>query len=460
MFSGRRFSRHPSRYEEIDDSRQRVCATTEYSTNNNMTEIADTSLIGKTIDGRFVIEEVIGEGGMATIYKARQLRVNRPVAIKTLNLQVDMRAIYHERFQLEIASLCALAHPNIVTVYDYVVGPNNEPCVVMDYLRGQDLQQLLLQCGPMGVERFATIFVQVCSALEHAHENGIIHRDIKPSNIVLMDQKMDFVKVVDFGLAKIGSESADLINANSRNAGDISINPKLTQVGELWGTPPYLSPEQATSKPQDERSDIYSLGTVMYEMLTGREPFFQAVSVYETIQCHINSMPPPLETANPNVKVPLAVQEVVFKCLRKNPQDRFQTVSALRKALVEACSSSLERDAAEALHQLASQAIDRDRQPMRRISREVSTENDPESTLKLEPEPPSTSLRMRQMDQQNPKAGSKIRSHIIWILSFIVGFLIMFAVTTLMDRLGDNGRNRESGSQPSDHRAHPVPRLR
>src|SRR5215813_3883418 len=178
------------------------------------------ALIGKTLDDRFYVEEVLGTGGMSVVYKANQLRVNRPVAIKMLKLQVHDRPGYRERFEREIASLCALNHPNIVTVYDSGIGPYDEPYVVMDYLRGRSLETLLRDEGPLDIDRFARITVQICSALDHAHRKGIVHRDLKPGNIVLIDDEMDFVKVVDFGLAKLGEESR-----------------KITHSGELWGSP-------------------------------------------------------------------------------------------------------------------------------------------------------------------------------------------------------------------------------
>lgn len=316
-------------------------STTQEPTTTSHSEqpAARDPLVGTVLDGRFEVEGILGSGGMSVVYRAKQLRVNRPVAIKTLRLQLDTKPVYRDRFQREIASLCALSHPNIVTVYDCLIGADNQPYIVMDYLKGRDLEALVKHEGPMDAKRFGRIFVQVCSALDHAHKKGIIHRDIKPSNIVLMDDDMDFVKVVDFGLAKIGAD-----------------NRKLTQSGELWGTPPYMSPEQCMSKPEDERSDIYSLGAVMYEALTGLDPFHNALSVFELIQTHVTKPPPPFAETNPQVHVPVPVQDVVFKCMAKAPADRYQNVVELQDAIVQACASIMERDAVEALHQLALQA--------------------------------------------------------------------------------------------------------
>lgn len=278
-------------------------------------------LVDTTLDGRFVIEEVLGSGGMSVIYRARQLTVNRHVAIKTLRMQMDARPIYKERFEREISSLCTLNHPNIVTVYDCIIGPDDQPYVVMDYLRGRSLEALIKSEGPIVVGRFASIAMQICSALDHAHKKGVVHRDLKPANIVLMDDETDFVKVVDFGLAKL--------SVDNRN---------LTQSGELWGSPPYMSPEQCMGESGDHRSDIYSIGAVMYEMIVGKDPFNDARTVFDFVQRHIHASPPPFFQANPNISVSFKLEGVIFKALEKSPLDRYQSALELQDAIVEACS--------------------------------------------------------------------------------------------------------------------------
>lgn len=281
-------------------------------------------LIGTTLDGRFYVEEVLGSGGMSVVYKAKQLRVNRYVAIKTLIMRLDTKPVYRERFQREIQSLCALNHPHIVTVYDCLIGDDDHPYVIMDFLRGRSLEALIEEDGPLSLDRFARIAVQVCSALEHAHRNGIVHRDLKPGNVVLLDEENDFVKVVDFGLAKIGEDSR-----------------KLTKSGELWGSPPYMSPEQCMGKEVDARSDLYSLGAVMYEMLTGKDPYHEAVTVFELIQQHVGAPPPPCAVTNPSVIVPQSVEDVIKKAMAKDPAERYQTAGELRNALVRACTGNV-----------------------------------------------------------------------------------------------------------------------
>jgi serine/threonine protein kinase len=303
-------------------------------------------LIGKTLDGRFVIEEVLGTGGISVVYKATQLRVNRPVAIKTLQVRLDGKEIYRERFQREISSLCKMSHPNIVTVFDCIIGEDGQPYVVMDYLRGRSLQALIDDTGPLSLERFARISLQICGALDHAHKRDIVHRDLKPGNIVLMDDEMDFVKVVDFGLATLGEDSR-----------------KLTQTGEIWGSPPYMSPEQCMGRSGDARSDIYSLGVLMFEMLAGQDPYHGSISVYEFIQNHVNIPPPKLSQVNASVSVPPAVESVIFKALAKDPSKRYQSGQLLQTAILEACSGSVDRNTGDFLLHLAGEARSNSSEP-------------------------------------------------------------------------------------------------
>jgi len=280
-------------------------------------------LVGTLLDGRFQIEEVLGSGGMSVVYKATQLRVNRHVAIKTLRLQLDSKPVYRERFQREISLLCTLNHPHIVTVYDCVIGEDDQPYVVMDYLRGESLEAMIARHGVIPIDRFARIAVQVCGALDHAHRKGVVHRDLKPGNIVLMDEDVDLVKVVDFGLAKLNQD-----------------NRRLTNSGELWASPPYMSPEQCTGKSEDERSDIYSFGCVMYEMLCGKDPFHYAQTVFELISTHVGVPPKSMAETNPAVAIPPKIEAMVMKCLEKEPADRFQNAIELRDALAEACAGT------------------------------------------------------------------------------------------------------------------------
>ncbi len=298
-------------------------------------------LIGTTLEGRYYIEEILGTGGTSVVYKAKQLRFNRYVAIKMMKIQFEKNAVHRERFEREIASLSTLSHPNIVSVYDYTVGPDDQPCVVMDFLKGRSLEALINEDGPLDISRFARIAVQIAGALEHAHRHGIIHRDLKPGNIVLMDEELDFVKVVDFGLARLREE-----------------NKRLTQTGEFWGSPAYMSPEQCRGKPGDERSDIYSFGAVMFEMLTGKDPFFDAGSVLDVLHKHGYVTPPRFVDVTPQLRIPRALEAVVFKCLEKDADARIQNAREVQNAIIKACSNVVGPDGINQLSSLTQSRID------------------------------------------------------------------------------------------------------
>lgn len=299
-------------------------------------------LVGMKLDGRFEIESVLGSGGMSVVYKAKQINVNRYVAIKTIRMQLGRNSTARDRFQREVNTLCAMNHPHVVTVYDCLFGDDGAPFVVMDYLRGRSLDFLIAQDGPFSMDRFLNITLQVLSALDHAHANGVVHRDMKPGNIVLLDDQTDFVKVVDFGLAKVEEE-----------------NRKLTQSGEILGSPPYMSPEQCLGKPGDIRSDVYSLGVVMYEMLTGMDPFNYVSSVFEMLQCHTSSIPPSMKDKNPDVSVPPVVEAVIFKAMEKDPSKRYQTIRELQDALVGACAGPVSKTSGDVALRAAASAASR-----------------------------------------------------------------------------------------------------
>lgn len=280
--------------------------------------IRPASMIGTTLAGRFLIMEILGKGGMSVVYKAKQIAMDRDVAIKTLDVHVDTKPVLKERLEREVKSLCKLNHPHIVTVHDWLIGEDGHPYIVMDCLRGQSLQALLKE-GWLNLERFQNIAVQILNALDYAHKQGVAHRDIKPGNIMLIDDETDLVKVLDFGLAKIRED-----------------NRRLTHSGQIWGSPPYMSPEQCMGEEGDGRSDIYSLGAVFYELLTGKDPFCKAGQLYQILHSHIHDTPPPMVVANPKASVPPLVEQVICTALAKDPDDRFQTMAEFKDQLVSA----------------------------------------------------------------------------------------------------------------------------
>lgn len=267
-------------------------------------------LIGKTIAGRYLIESYLGGGGMSHVYKARHLHINdKVVALKLLQSQdfVDPQQVL--RLQQEANAAGSLSHPNIIAVQDFGLSSSTQPYLVMDYFAGRSLEQLIKADGPIDLDRLVGIVGQVCSALAHAHEHGVIHRDIKPSNIMVAQDEngKDVVKVVDFGIAK-------------RSTADAEIS-KLTHTGDILGSPLYMSPEQCLGRAVDGRSDVYSLGCVIYESITGVSPFV-GDSVFETIYRHLNEAPRALSAGalgNSHLK---GLEAIVFRMLAKLPDDR------------------------------------------------------------------------------------------------------------------------------------------
>jgi len=283
--------------------------------------LARDPMIGTCLMGKYDIIDVIGHGGMGVVYKGRQVLMERIVAIKMLQSQHIADSMSVKRFHQEGKASSKLNHPHVITVYDFGVTPSSgQPFIVMDFLLGVSLADLIKSEGQIGVERSIKILCQSTDALDHAHRMGVIHRDLKPSNIMLIDyeDEKDYVKVVDFGVAK-------LITAGGEQQ-------KLTQMGEVCGSPVYMSPEQVQGLELDNRSDIYSMGVVIYETLTGRLPILGKTMV-ETMSKHITEMPPRFNEIRPDLYIPERLEAVVFKALSKDPADRHQTMAELTRDL-------------------------------------------------------------------------------------------------------------------------------
>ncbi|MDP1826903.1 MAG: protein kinase [Archangium sp.] len=280
-------------------------------------------LIGQTIDGRFRIVDVIGKGAMGKVYRAVQLPLNRAVAIKLLDSRygAGRDESFKQRFLVEAALTSKLNHPNTVRVLDYGSTRDGLFFLAMEYLDGETLEKLLTK-GPLPWHRVLSIGQQMARALREAHELGVVHRDLKPGNVVLLhaDDDADFVKVLDFGLVKSFVEGHELEGR------------AITQQGMLMGSPPYMAPEQGEKNRADPRSDIYSLGTMLFEMLSGKPPFSGAGAL-EVILKHVNQPVPPLVTPSKFEAVPDALRAIVMRCLAKSPMDRFQSMEELLLAL-------------------------------------------------------------------------------------------------------------------------------
>ncbi len=279
--------------------------------------------IGRSIlNGQFKILRKIGTGGMGSVYKASQVEMNRLVAVKILHAKLKDRKDLVSRFRREARAMSHLEHPNTARVMMYGELDEGELYIVMEYLEGRNLNQIVRREGPMSLERAIPVLVQVCGALEEAHELGIVHRDLKPENIFLTNRAgfTDFAKVLDFGLAKVTEREL--------RPGSIM----LTQEGMVFGTPEFMSPEQAQGQVLDRRSDLYSLAIILYEALTGKLPFDARTSM-EYIQLHVTKPPIPLDERVPGKTFPAGLSDVINKALEKDPEDRWATAAAFGEAL-------------------------------------------------------------------------------------------------------------------------------
>ena len=270
------------------------------------------NIIGKTIANRYEIISKTGVGGMATVYTARDNVLNRKVAIKVLKDEFTTDEEFVKRFNSEAQAAASLSHPNIVSIYD-VGNEDGIYYIVMELVRGKTLKQIITEEGALPWKWSVNIAMQIASALETAHKNNIVHRDIKPHNIIITEDGV--AKVTDFGIAKAVSNST------------------ITAFGTTIGSVHYFSPEQAKGGYTDAKSDIYSLGVVMYEMLTGRVPFDSDTSVSVALK-HMQEPPvPPMEI---NDNIPQAVNDIILKAMEKEPMARYQTATAMMRDLSRA----------------------------------------------------------------------------------------------------------------------------
>ncbi|HKR67175.1 MAG TPA: protein kinase [Thermoanaerobaculia bacterium] len=268
--------------------------------------------------GPYEILSRIGEGGMGEVWRARDSRIGREVAVKVLADAFDVGDAAVRRFEQEARAAGALNHPGLVTIFD-VGTTSGSPYIVMELLEGTTLRDAIGDVVPVALplRKAVDYAIQITSALAVAHEKGIIHRDLKPENLFITSD--DRVKILDFGLAKLAADAPS-------TEGALSTARHLTTAGIAIGTPGYMSPEQVRALPLDHRTDIFSLGSVMYEMLCGK-PAFECFSAIETMNAVLNSEPPPLTTIDPSI--PAAIDAIVHHCLEKKPQDRFQSARDL-----------------------------------------------------------------------------------------------------------------------------------
>lgn len=306
------------------------------ATSGGMREQGSPSVLA----GRFRLEAILGEGGMGTVYRATDLRLEREVAVKVVRPFADSTETA-ARFVREARRTAQVRHPNVVEVFDVGETAEGDLFLVMELLRGEPLSTRLTREGRVAVDAFASIAVEMCGGLGAAHALGIVHRDVKPANIMLVTHggRRDLVKVVDFGIAKTERTATALTDADT-----------------LLGTLEYISPEQILGEaPLDARSDVYALGLVMYLMLAGT-PAFRGVPRSALIHHHLEVEPEPLGHRAPNSAIPPALAAVVMRALAKSPAARYTNASTLRLALEEALSGAIVVHSSLPVPELASAA--------------------------------------------------------------------------------------------------------
>jgi|CZKU01.1.fsa_nt_gi serine/threonine-protein kinase len=288
----------------------------------------EDALIGRVIASKFAIEALIGSGAMGVVYRARHLALDKAIAVKVLHESLSKNATYAARLRREAKAASLLDHPNSVRIVDFGEEPDGLLYIAMELLDGLDLLQVLDRDWPLPDRRIIDLLCQTLSGLAVAHDLGIIHRDLKPENIMIVSlvddegRPRELVKVCDFGIAKIADASDD----HQRRAG----GPAITMQNTIIGTPEYMSPEQCRGEPTDARSDIYSVGVVLYQLLAGHVPF-QAVHALDLLVKHLTDEPPPPSQIREGV--PRALEEVCLKALRKRPAERYATAREMRAEL-------------------------------------------------------------------------------------------------------------------------------
>lgn len=289
--------------------------------------------VGKTIAHKYRVEALIGEGGMGRVFRARQIALDKVVVLKVLRatLLSDERTV--ARFQREAKAASRLNHPNSISVLDFGQAEDGALFIAMEYVSGQDLHQILSREWPLGEGRVVRLVSQVLSALSDAHGAGVIHRDLKPENIMVEQRRNepDFVKVLDFGIAKITDTQDD--------------GPALTRAGFVCGTPEYMSPEQARGAQLDHRSDLYAVGVILYQLMTGLLPF-ESDSAVGFATKHLTEEPPPPSRRRPEARISPAMERLILRSLSKNPDDRPANAEAFKAELLAVDKERRRGDAA------------------------------------------------------------------------------------------------------------------
>jgi len=372
----------------------------------------------RVLADRYRLDEVIGRGGMSTVYRATDLSLDRTVAVKVaLDPLVEQSPVYLARFTREAQSAAALNNPAVVTVYDAGAdGPTRY--IVMEYIKGKSLAEIMSDHKPLDPSEAARIAEQVAGALSAAHAAGIVHRDIKPGNIMLADDGS--VKVLDFGIARALEGQA------------------LTQTATVLGTSAYMSPEQALGQPVDSRSDIYSLGCVLYEMLTGEPPFIADVAA-AVLHQHVRVAPKPVGERNPNI--PPALDALVMQMIAKSPDDRPQTAAEVRDRLARVAGN--QGPATDALTTIAMAAM---APTAATVPLEATPPPPPAPAPRAEPPSPARTRPPPPPPSSKPKSAAGF-----WIVVAVLAAVVLGgAVAVALTGAGSNGSTSSSATSRSN----------
>ena len=274
-------------------------------------------MIGRTILGRYEIQRLLGEGGMGRVYLAKQTDLGRQVVVKVMHEHIAKDAKFRERFQRETLLMARFQHPYAVTLYDAALNADDGSCIVMEYVKGGNLEKLLEKLKKMSAPRVVRLMMQLCEVLQAAHDEGIIHRDLKPANLMLVDPDTpkERIKVMDFGLAKL------IDDGEVQRVTDTSVDFAV-------GTPAYICPEQVRGETMDHRGDLYSVGVMAYELLAGRVPF-KGNSGMDVLLAHATEDPPTFSALGMGGWVPRPIEATIRRCLAKHSDDRPQSAKHL-----------------------------------------------------------------------------------------------------------------------------------
>ena len=401
-------------------------------------EKTDDSLLGQTLAGKYLIEERLSEGGMGTVYRGTHVLMGKTVAVKVLrpSLAADEKIV--ARFSREARAASKISHPHALSVTDFGEAENGVVFLVMEYLSGMTLKEIIRQDGPMPLPRAVELLRQIGGALDEAHREGVVHRDLKSDNIMLLSSSgTDYAKVLDFGIAKIKEPEGEY-------------NPGLTAPDLVIGTPQYMSPEQCSQSPDiDARSDIYSLGVILYEMLVGHVPFAGG-SPTEIMLKHLQHPAP--SVLDERSDVPEAVGRVVARAMEKRPEDRYETVGKLVEDFTIAAgmepasvySSGPNKPVEPPTAQQLSDDADEETLVRRRVTRPMEPLPPPEPRSFVRPQP----LQMPPNASFNP-----------WkvLVPSMIGLLVIFGVIYAFTRNSQPTNATTSGSTlAADPNSSPV----